>query len=236
MVIDGQDHPAPAGTFTRLDPEPAADRSSTAATATSRISARSEVTRRHLDQGATLSLPARSPTLRGLQMSAAGSSHGRSRIRMSRPTTAPRGARETAAASLVLRPRRARGPSRGGHRGRGALLSSSRPGVDGTSARPDHGDRSHRSAAGVASRSSSSSARSGSSSTQRPSGSSAPSRGGAPLHRAEVQYVSVKQGLRGLSHILLVDWLFVWNREAPDLGRPVERLGRAAGLRAARST
>ena len=33
------------------------------------------------------------------------------------------------------------------------------------------------------------------------------------LHRAEVQYVSVKQALRGLSQRLLVNWLFVWNRD-----------------------
>ena len=33
------------------------------------------------------------------------------------------------------------------------------------------------------------------------------------LHRAEVQYVSVRQALRGLSQRLLVNWLFVWNRD-----------------------
>src|SRR5688500_2085109 len=30
------------------------------------------------------------------------------------------------------------------------------------------------------------------------------------LHRAEVQYVSVRNALRGLSQRLLVNWLFVW--------------------------
>ena len=33
------------------------------------------------------------------------------------------------------------------------------------------------------------------------------------LHRAEVRYVSVRQALRGLSQRLLVNWLFVWNRD-----------------------
>ena len=33
------------------------------------------------------------------------------------------------------------------------------------------------------------------------------------LHRAEVQYVSVRNALRGLSQRLLVNWLFVWMRD-----------------------
>jgi hypothetical protein len=33
------------------------------------------------------------------------------------------------------------------------------------------------------------------------------------LHRAEVQYVSVRNALRGLSQRLLVNWLFVWLRD-----------------------
>jgi hypothetical protein len=33
------------------------------------------------------------------------------------------------------------------------------------------------------------------------------------LHRAEVQYVSVRNALRGLSQRLLVNWLFVWTRD-----------------------
>jgi hypothetical protein len=33
------------------------------------------------------------------------------------------------------------------------------------------------------------------------------------LHRAEVRYVSVRQALRGLSQRLLVNWLFLWNRD-----------------------
>jgi hypothetical protein len=45
------------------------------------------------------------------------------------------------------------------------------------------------------------------------------------LHRAEVQYVSVRQALRGLSQRLLVNWLFVWTRDvmisaAPTEGKP----------------
>ncbi len=42
------------------------------------------------------------------------------------------------------------------------------------------------------------------------------------LHRAEVQYVSVKQALRGLSQRLLVNWLFVWNRDVMISAAPVE--------------
>lgn len=42
------------------------------------------------------------------------------------------------------------------------------------------------------------------------------------LHRAEVQYVSVKQALRGLSQRLLVNWLFVWNRDVMISAAPVD--------------
>ena len=42
------------------------------------------------------------------------------------------------------------------------------------------------------------------------------------LHRAEVQYVSVRQALRGLSQRLLVNWLFVWNRDVMISAAPVE--------------
>ena len=42
------------------------------------------------------------------------------------------------------------------------------------------------------------------------------------LHRAEVQYVSVKQALRGLSQRLLVNWLFVWNRDVMIAAAPQE--------------
>jgi hypothetical protein len=41
------------------------------------------------------------------------------------------------------------------------------------------------------------------------------------LHRAEVQYVSVRQALRGLSQRLLVNWLFVWNRDVMISAAPV---------------
>lgn len=42
------------------------------------------------------------------------------------------------------------------------------------------------------------------------------------LHRAEVQYVSVRQALRGLSQRLLVNWLFVWTRDVMISAAPVE--------------
>ena len=42
------------------------------------------------------------------------------------------------------------------------------------------------------------------------------------LHRAEVQYVSVNRALRGLSQRLLVNWLFVWNRDVMISAAPVE--------------
>ena len=42
------------------------------------------------------------------------------------------------------------------------------------------------------------------------------------LHRAEVQYVSVRQALRGLSQRLLVNWLFVWNRDVMISAATVE--------------
>lgn len=42
------------------------------------------------------------------------------------------------------------------------------------------------------------------------------------LHRAEVQYVSVKQALRGLSQRLLVNWLFVWTRDVMISAAPTE--------------
>lgn len=42
------------------------------------------------------------------------------------------------------------------------------------------------------------------------------------LHRAEVQYVSVRQALRGLSQRLLVNWLFVWTRDVIISSAPVE--------------
>ena len=42
------------------------------------------------------------------------------------------------------------------------------------------------------------------------------------LHRAEVQYVSVRQALRGLSQRLLVNWLFVWNRDVMISAAEVE--------------
>ena len=48
------------------------------------------------------------------------------------------------------------------------------------------------------------------------------------LHRAEVQYVSVKQALRGLSQRLLVNWLFVWNRDVMISAAPVEGVAQAA--------
>lgn len=42
------------------------------------------------------------------------------------------------------------------------------------------------------------------------------------LHRAEVQYVSVRQALRGLSQRLLANWLFVWTRDVMISAAPVE--------------
>jgi len=42
------------------------------------------------------------------------------------------------------------------------------------------------------------------------------------LHRAEVQSVSVKQALRGLSQRLLMNWLFVWNRDVMIAAAPVD--------------
>ena len=42
------------------------------------------------------------------------------------------------------------------------------------------------------------------------------------LHRAEVQYVSVRQALRGLSQRLLVNWLFVWTRDVMISAAPTE--------------
>ena len=42
------------------------------------------------------------------------------------------------------------------------------------------------------------------------------------LHRAEVQYVSVNRALRGLSQRLLVNWLFVWNRDVMISAATVE--------------
>jgi hypothetical protein len=48
------------------------------------------------------------------------------------------------------------------------------------------------------------------------------------LHRAEVQYVSVKQALRGLSQRLLVNWLFVWNRDVMISAAPGAGVGQAA--------
>lgn len=42
------------------------------------------------------------------------------------------------------------------------------------------------------------------------------------LHRAEVQYVSVRQALRGLSQRLLVNWLFVWTRDVMIAAAPAE--------------
>jgi hypothetical protein len=48
------------------------------------------------------------------------------------------------------------------------------------------------------------------------------------LHRAEVQYVSVRQALRGLSQRLLVNWLFVWNRDVMISAAPVEGVAPAA--------
>lgn len=48
------------------------------------------------------------------------------------------------------------------------------------------------------------------------------------LHRAEVQYVSVKQALRGLSQRLLVNWLFVWNRDVMISAATVEGVAPAA--------
>ena len=48
------------------------------------------------------------------------------------------------------------------------------------------------------------------------------------LHRAEVQYVSVKQALRGLSQRLLVNWLFVWNRDVMIASAPVAGVAPAA--------
>jgi len=42
------------------------------------------------------------------------------------------------------------------------------------------------------------------------------------LHRAEVQYVSVRQALRGLSQRLLVNWLFVWTRDVMISAAPAE--------------
>lgn len=42
------------------------------------------------------------------------------------------------------------------------------------------------------------------------------------LHRAEVQYVSVRQALRGLSQRLLVNWLFVWTRDVMISAPPAE--------------
>ena len=48
------------------------------------------------------------------------------------------------------------------------------------------------------------------------------------LHRAEVQYVSVRQALRGLSQRLLVNWLFVWNRDVMISAAPVEGVAAAA--------
>ncbi len=49
------------------------------------------------------------------------------------------------------------------------------------------------------------------------------------LHRAEVQYVSVRNALRGLSQRLLVNWLFVWMRDLmlsaiPDTNGTIEPL------------
>ena len=52
------------------------------------------------------------------------------------------------------------------------------------------------------------------------------------LHRAEVQYVSVKQALRGLSQRLLVNWLFVWNRDVMISAAPVEGVAPPAFERA----
>jgi hypothetical protein len=48
------------------------------------------------------------------------------------------------------------------------------------------------------------------------------------LHRAEVQYISVKQALRGLSQRLLVNWLFVWNRDVMISAAPVNGVAPAA--------
>jgi len=48
------------------------------------------------------------------------------------------------------------------------------------------------------------------------------------LHRAEVQYVSVRQALRGLSQRLLVNWLFVWNRDVMISAAEVEGVAPAA--------
>ena len=42
------------------------------------------------------------------------------------------------------------------------------------------------------------------------------------LHRAEVQHVSVRQALRGLSQRLLVNWLFVWTRDVMISAAPTE--------------
>ncbi len=42
------------------------------------------------------------------------------------------------------------------------------------------------------------------------------------LHRAEVQYISVRQALRGLSQRLLVNWLFVWTRDVMISAAPAE--------------
>ena len=55
------------------------------------------------------------------------------------------------------------------------------------------------------------------------------------LHRAEVQYVSVKQALRGLSQRLLVNWLFVWNRDVMISAAPVEGIAPPAVRRRRRS-
>ena len=59
------------------------------------------------------------------------------------------------------------------------------------------------------------------------------------LHRAEVQHVSVRQALRGLSQRLLVNWLFVWNRDVMISAAPAEGVSprcRSSRTRSLRST